>query len=270
MDLKLKDKRACVTGASSGLGVGIAKMLASEGVSVVVQGRDEKRTAQTVAEIKAAGGKAFAAIGSLSTNADAERIADIADQALGGIDILVNNAGGSLHNHDNPQWHEIIPQDYLDSININLVGAVRLARRFAPGMCERRWGRIINISSIAGRQALGALHEYGPAKAALENWGLNVSKNLAPFNVTVNTIAPGMIMTAAARAFMLTLRDQNGWPDDMAEIERRYATDAFPQPIKHIGRPENIAAAVVFLASEYSNYTTGAVLRIDGGASAAL
>jgi 3-oxoacyl-[acyl-carrier protein] reductase len=256
MDLKLKDKRALVTGASSGLGVSIAKMLASEGVSVVVQGRDEKRTTQTVTEIKAAGGNAVAAIGSLSTNAAADHIADIADRELGGIDILVNNAGGSLHNHD--------------SININLVGAVRLARRFAPGMCERRWGRIINISSIAGRQALGALHEYGPAKAALENWSLNVSKNLAPFNVTVNTVAPGLILTAASREFLLTLRDQHGWPDDMAEIERRYATDAFPQPIKRIGRPEEIGAAVVFLASEFSNYTTGALLRVDGGASGSL
>jgi NAD(P)-dependent dehydrogenase (short-subunit alcohol dehydrogenase family) len=150
------------------------------------------------------------------------------------------------------------------------MAAVRLTRRLAPAMVERGWGRMINISSTAARQSLGALHDYGPAKAAIENWGLNLSRNLAPQGVTVNTIAPGMFMTTQSREFLLTLRDQLGWADDMDEIQRRYATEVFPQSVKRLGRPEEIAAAVALLASPLSDYTTGATWRVDGGTSIAL
>ena len=270
MDFRFTGKRALVTGASSGLGAATAKMLAEEGVTVVVNGRNQQRTARTVAEITARGGKAIPAVGDLTSDAEANHVADIADQALGGIDILVNNAGGALRGDDNPDWTDISPDDYLASFNINTVAAIRLALRFAPAMAERGWGRIINISSTAGRQALGALHDYGPAKAGIENWGLNLSKNLAASGVTVNTIAPGMIFTAGSKEFLETLRDQFGWPDDMAEIERRYATEVFPQAIERLGKPEEIAAAVTFLASPLSDYTTGACWRVDGGTSIGL
>lgn len=270
MDFQLTGKRALVTGASSGLGAATAKLLAEEGVTVVVNGRNERRTAATVAEIEAAGGKALAAVGDLTSDEAASRVADIAERALGGIDILVNNAGGALRGDDNPEWTDISPDDYLASFNINMVAAARLALRFAPGMCERGWGRIINISSTAGRQALGALHDYGPAKAGIENWSLNLSKNLAPHGVTVNTIEPGMIFTAGSTEFLHALRDQFGWPDDMVEIQRRYATQIFPQSIERLGKPEEIAAAVTFLASPLSAYTTGACWRVDGGTSWAM
>jgi NAD(P)-dependent dehydrogenase (short-subunit alcohol dehydrogenase family) len=268
MDFELQGKRALVTGASSGLGAAMAKMLAGEGVTVVVNGRNPERTAQTVSEIEAKGGKAVIALGDLTRDEEANRVADIAERELGGIDILVNNAGGSLRN-DNPPWTDISIDDYRASFDFNLLCAIRLTQRLAPAMCERGWGRIINISSTAGRQALGALHDYGPAKAALENWGLNLSKNLSPHGVTVNTIEPGMCVSAQAIEFLLTLRDQNGWPDDMDEIQRRYCDEVFPQTIKRLGKPEEVALAVTLLASPHSDYTTGATWRIDGGTSIA-
>jgi NAD(P)-dependent dehydrogenase (short-subunit alcohol dehydrogenase family) len=269
MDFKLQGKRALVTGASSGLGAAIARMLASEGVAVVAHGRNEERTALTVSAIEAAGGKALPAIGDLMDDAEADHVADVAEGELGGVDILVNNAGRSGRN-DNPPWHEITNDDYIASFQVNMMAAVRLTRRLAPAMCERGWGRVINISSTAGRQSLGALHDYGPAKAGLENWGLNLSKNLSPHGVTVNTIAPGMFMTPQSVDFLHTLRDQLGWPDDMPEIQRRYATQIFPQTIPRLGEPEELALAVTFLASPLSDYTTGATWRIDGGTSIAL
>ena len=269
MDFQLQGKRALVTGASSGLGAAIAKTLASEGASVIANGRNPERTARTVGEIEAKGGKALPAVGDLTVDAEADRVADIAEQAFGGIDILVNNAGVSGRN-DNPPWHEITNEDYIASFQINMMAAVRLTRRLAPAMCERGWGRVINISSTAARQSLGALHDYGPAKAGLENWGLNLSKNLSPQGVTVNTIAPGMFMTPQSVDFLHTLRDQLGWDDDMAEIQRRYATEVFPQTIPRLGEPEEIAVAVTLLASPLSDYTTGATWRIDGGTSIAL
>ncbi len=270
MDLQLAGKRAFVTGASSGLGVAIAKTLAAEGAAVACHGRNADRTAETVRAIEATGGRAVAAVGGLTDDAEVERLAALAVEALGGIDILVHNAGGALHNDDVIAWEALPSADYLDSLNINFVAATRLARAFAPGMCARGWGRIINISSIAGRQALGVLHEYGPAKAALENWSLNISKNLAPHGVTVNCIEPGMYLTEASQSFLLRLRDEHGWPDDMEEVQRRYATDIFPQPIRRLGRPEEMGALVAFLASPLSGYTTGATWRADGGTSMAL
>jgi NAD(P)-dependent dehydrogenase (short-subunit alcohol dehydrogenase family) len=270
MDFQLTGKRAFVTGASSGLGAATARMLAGEGVAVMVNGRNETRARQTIKEIEDAGGKAFPAIGDIATDEEAFRLADLAIETLGGIDILVNNAGGALRGDDNPDWTEITPQDYFDSFNINVVAGIRLALKFVPGMTERGWGRVINISSTAARQSLGALHDYGPAKAGIENWGLNLSKNVARDGVTVNTIEPGMIFTAGSVEFLHTLRDQMGWPDDMVEIQRRYATEVFPQSIERLGKPEEIAAAVTFLASPLSAYTTGATWRVDGGTSWAM
>jgi NAD(P)-dependent dehydrogenase (short-subunit alcohol dehydrogenase family) len=269
MDFQLQGKRALVTGASSGLGAAIARTLATEGVTIIAHGRNAERTARTVSEIEAEGGKALPAIGDLMIDEQADHVAAVAQQALGGVDILVNNAGLSGRN-DNPPWYEITNEDYIASYQVNMMAAVRLSRRLAPAMCERGWGRIINISSTAARQSLGALHDYGPAKAGLENWGLNLSKNLSPHGVTVNTIAPGMFMTPQSVDFLHTLRDQQGWPDDMAEIQRRYATEVFPQTIPRLGEPEEIAVAVTLLASPLSDYTTGANWRIDGGTSIAL
>jgi 3-oxoacyl-[acyl-carrier protein] reductase len=269
MNLKLEGKRALVTGASSGLGAAIARMLAKEGVAVVAHGRNAERTAETVGAIEEAGGKAVAAVGDLSLDADANHVAAIAEKEFGGVDILVNNAGRSGRN-DNPAWHEITNEDYLASFQINMMAAVRLTRRLAPAMCERGWGRVINISSTAARQSLGALHDYGPAKAALENWSLNLSRNLSPLGVTVNVIAPGMFMTPQSVEFLETLRDQLGWADDIAEMQRRYATEAFPQSVPRLGDPNEIAFAVTLLASPNSDYTTGANWRVDGGTSIAL
>src|SRR5262249_21746882 len=147
------------------------------------------------------------------------------------------------------------------------VSGMRLAQRLAPAMIERGWGRIINISSIGGSQFSGRLHDYGSAKAAGEHVTQNLSKTLAPKGVTVNGVIPGTVMTPQAETWVLTLRKQNNWPEDMAENERTYTSQFSPQPVPRLGRPAEIAAAVVFLASPRSDYTTGAMLRVDGGSA---
>lgn len=266
MNLQLAGKRALVTGASSGIGVEIARLFAAEGVAVAVQGRDAARTGATVDAIVRDGGQAIAAIGDLTSDEGAEMVASRAVDALGCIDILVNNAGGGSHTDVRP-WDRIPVGNYAETYNLNVLAGLRLVHRLAPAMADRGWGRIVNISSSIARQGMGMMHDYSAAKIAQENIALNLSLNLAPSGVTVNTVVPGLTMTPTARDYIGKLRDEHGWAD--LETERRYIAEFAPQPVPRLGRPEEIAHAVLFLASPLSDYTTGAVLRVDGGMSRA-
>jgi 3-oxoacyl-[acyl-carrier protein] reductase len=238
-------------------------------VSVVVHGRDRERAEATAREIIRAGGKAAVTVGDLELDDDANHVAAAALEAFGGIDILINNAG-VLVRADNPDWTRVPASDWLRSFNINVVAAVRLAQKLAPPMMERGWGRIINFSSVAGYQSLGQLLEYGPAKAGVHNFTINLSHMISSRGVTVNTIAPGTIMTPGIEHFMDAMAGQPGWGATREENESIYARTLYPQPIPRLGKPSEIAAAVALLASPLSDYTTGAMLRIDGGISKAL
>jgi NAD(P)-dependent dehydrogenase (short-subunit alcohol dehydrogenase family) len=266
VDLNLDDKRALVTGASSGIGREIAKTLAREGAAVVVAGRDQERTGLTARMIVEAGGCAIPVLGDLTRDEDADAIAGLANDQLGGIDILVNNAGGGSESGDSAlKWEEFTPEKFFRAYDLNLIAAERMVNRLAPAMCERGWGRVINISSTSARTAKAFLHHYGAAKAALENYSLNLSMDLAKRGVTVNVVTPGMTLTDRGRAWLEQLRQQRGWPEDHGEIMRCYTTEILPQAVPRLGEPEEIASAVAFLASPLSDYTTGAVLRVDGG-----
>jgi NAD(P)-dependent dehydrogenase (short-subunit alcohol dehydrogenase family) len=264
MDLQLKGKRALVTGASSGLGSAIALGLAEEGVSVVVHGRDRERADAVARDVAAKGVRSAVAIGDITKDDQANAIADTALAALGGIDIIVNSAGGVVR-QGNPTWLAMSPDDWLMAFNFNVVSVVRLAQRLVPPMMDRGWGRLINISSVAGRTFGGLLHDYGAAKAAVDHITTNLSKTFAPRGVTVNAVVPGTMLTPASERWIVTLRKQKGWSEDFAENERRYTSEHRPQPVPRLGRPAEIAAAVTFLASPRSDYTTGATLLVDGG-----
>jgi len=269
MDLQLKGKRALVTGASSGIGAACARELATEGVAVVVQGRDRARAEAVAEECRALGVDAAIALGEVTTEEGCAAIAKAALAALGGIDILVNCAGGVVRD-GNPDWTEMTDADWAQSFSLNVFSAVRLAQRLTPGMIERGWGRIVNISSVGGTQLSGRLLEYGSAKAALDHLSGNLSRRLAGHGVTVNTVIPGTILTPQAERWINSLARQHDWPDDFAERERIYTQDFLGQPVPRLGRVEEIAAAVAFLASPRSGYTSGARIRIDGAGTRAL
>jgi 3-oxoacyl-[acyl-carrier protein] reductase len=264
MDLQLKGKRAFVTGASSGLGAAIALELASEGVDVAVHGRDRKRTEQTARDIESRGAKSVVTTGDLMKDEDANRACDVVLKELGGVDIMVNNAGAVLR-MDNPDWMDVRPSEWLDSYNLNVCAAVRMLQRVVPGMVERGWGRVINISSSGGSQTSGYLLDYSAAKAGVDNMTVNLSKLLGPKGITVNGIVPGTIYTPAVERWLVTLRKQLGWPDDMTHNERVYTSELLPQPIRRLGKPREVAVVAAMLASPLSGYTTGATVRIDGG-----
>ncbi|MEJ5977953.1 SDR family oxidoreductase [Novosphingobium sp. PS1R-30] len=268
MDLQLAGKRALVTGSSSGIGAAIACELAREGCAVVVHGRDRARAEAVARECEALGASAAVALGAITDDAEADRVADQALAAFGGIDILVNSAGGTVRG-DNPDWTEVTSDEWLQSFSLNVISVIRLARRLTPGMAERGWGRIINISSVGGTQLSGRLLDYGAAKAALDHLTANLSRAVAGQGITVNAIVPGTVLTPQAERWIDTLAEQNGWPPDFATRERLYTQDFSPQPVPRLGRPEEIAAAAAFLASPRSDFTTGALLRIDGGSTKA-
>ncbi len=265
MDLDLKGKRALVTGSSSGIGAGIAELLAREGVLVVVNGRNVGRAEAVAAGIRAAGGQAAVACGDLASDAEAADVAAKALQAFGGIDILVNNAGGSAEVAD-PSWFAGTPEQWLDTYQCNVLAAVRLIKALAPAMKERGWGRVINIATAAGITPTSGQPDYGPAKAAMINMSLGLSKVLKRTGVTVNTISPGMIRTPGLMDFLANFAKKRGWGDDIAKAEE-YVVNGTGQTALRVGEVADIAFAVAMLASPRSDFINGTNMHVDGGIS---
>jgi NAD(P)-dependent dehydrogenase (short-subunit alcohol dehydrogenase family) len=265
MDLGLEDKRVLVTGSSSGIGVAIADMLAAEGASVIVHGRNVERTEAVARQIAQRGGKTFAVCGDLSTDDGAAAVAQAAASAFGGIDILVNNAGGAVEGKDR-SWFKATLDDFRQSYDRNLLAAVRLIHAVVPAMKERGWGRIINISTAAAHTPTSAQAEYGTAKAAMLNMTLGLSKALKQSGVTCNAVSPGMVRTEGLTRFLASFAEKRGWGDDIARAEE-YIVNANGQTSKRVGEVEDIAYAVAFLASPRADFMNGTNLHVDGGTS---
>jgi len=258
MDLGLRGKRALVTGSSSGIGAGIARMLAAEGCAVVVHGRDAARAQQVAGSI---GDTASVAIGDLSTNIGADAVA----AAAGEVDILVNNAGGAAGTSA-MHWTEVSEEGWEGTYQLNAIAAARLIRRLLPAMQAKGWGRIINIASAAGTQPIAFGPDYGAAKAAMLNMTVSLAKALGACGVTANSVSPGMILTPAVERWLGNLRETMGWGDiPMKDCEARAACEITPIPVGRIGRVEEIAHVVCMIASPAAGYMTGANVRMDGG-----
>jgi len=265
VELGLKGKRALVTGSSSGIGIGIAELLAQEGAVVVVHGRDEARTRATVETIVAAGGRAEMVLGDLAEPAICAQVAAQIDERLGGLDILVNNAGGGKNSRNNPSWFEVPWEDWPATYEQNVGASVRLIHAFVPAMRERGWGRVINVSSSAATTVMAQIPDYGAAKAAISHLTLSLSRALARTGVTVNTISPGMIRTPVMEDWFAVLGEQYGWGETFEEVEKHAVSEMFDLSVDFVGRVSDIAGMVCLLCSEYGRYITGATMRIDGG-----
>jgi NAD(P)-dependent dehydrogenase (short-subunit alcohol dehydrogenase family) len=262
MDLRLTGKRALVTGSTSGIGEGIAKVLAREGVAVVVHGRREDETARVVTDIEREGGRAVAVSGDVGTDDGVRKIVD-GTLAAGGIDILVNNAGI----WDGRAWAEVAPADWVALYDTNVVSAVRLIQAFLPHFKKAGWGRFIQMASgVATSPTLGGREpHYAASKAALVNLTVGLAKDLAGSGVTANAISPGIVLTAPIQAHFTGFAKAQGWGDDWAAIEKRLATQIFHNPSGRMARPEEIAGLVAFVASPLADFIQGANLHMDGG-----
>ncbi|MGO8689008.1 MAG: SDR family NAD(P)-dependent oxidoreductase [Thermoguttaceae bacterium] len=246
----LTGRVALVTGGSKGLGKAMATIFARAGAGVVISARHEDELAAAAAEIGDAGGaRVECVVADMTRRDDVRRLADAAVAALGKVDILVNNAGSNL-----PQAiDQIRDEDWDRLVELNLSSCMALTRALAPGMKERRWGRIIHISSIMGLASTAERNVYSATKSALIGMARASALDLGPYNVTVNCLAPGPFATDMPMSILSA--------DQQAALAGRTALGRW-------GRPEELAGPALLLASEAGSYITGAVLVVDGGALA--
>lgn len=262
MDLQLAGRRALVTGSSSGIGQGIAKVLADEGCKVVVHGRNRERAEKVASEIGAVG----VALGSLSTDEGAASVHEQAVAAFGGpIEILVNNAGGSDTDSSTRPPLDISLEEWLGNYHGNTLSSVRMVLHAVPAMVDAKWGRVIQISSAVALQPNNLGSDYSGAKAALNNFTVSLAGSLHASGVTVNTVTPGVIMM---ESLLNWGRSQYGNPEmTVEEVTNRMAADKIFDlpPAGRLGTPEDIAVVVATLASPRSGFVTGSNYRVDGG-----
>ena len=260
MDLQLSGKRALVTGSTSGIGEAIARELAAEGVAVVVQGRDEQKAHRVAQGIGQNGGRAAIAIGDLAWDDGAKEVAERAVAAFGGIDILVNNAG-AFPVHD---WWQTPPGLWSDLFQQNVISMVRMIQALVPPMRQRGWGRVIQLSSVVG---LKPLHwpAYAATKAAILNMTVSLAKELADTGVTVNSVSPGPILTPGLDVILRGSAEDE--PAVTAEVLQKRSLESLrhTDAIGRFGRPDEVAAAAVFLASPRASYIHGSDVHVDGG-----
>lgn len=264
MQLDLAGKRALVTGSSSGIGRMIARQLSAEGAVVIVHGRDTARTEETAQALREAGGTAMSVLGDLM---DADECASVVRQVteLGGIDILVNNAGGRHEGWGRVGWFGNPPANWIATYKQNVVSTATLIDGLVPPMTERGWGRVIQIASAIALHQPANFPDYQAAKAAEINLSRSLSRGLHGTGVTANAISAGIIHTPGSDAELEGLAHKLGFAGDWRGHEREIALDAFGQTIPRIGRPEDIAAMVCFLASPRADFVTGTNIVVDGG-----
>lgn len=238
----LTGKRALITGASGGIGAAIARALHGAGATVALSGTREAPLAALAADL---GARAHVVPCNLS---DASAVADLikqASDAMGGVDILVNNAGITRDN----LAMRMSDAEWQDVIDVNLSASAKLMRTAMRGMMKARWGRVVNITSVVGATGNPGQMNYAAAKAGLVGASKALAQEVASRGITVNCVAPGFIATPMTDA----LTD-----DQKAAINGRI-------PTGRMGTPEEIAGAVLYLASSEAGYVTGAVLHVNGG-----
>src|SRR6202047_2282475 len=256
MDLQLKGKKALVTGSTAGNGFAIARGLAAEGASVIVNGRTEKRIDSAVSEIRKTHPGADVS-GVAADVSNREGCAQLV-QAVAAVDVLVNNMGIF-----EPKPFEKIPdEDWLRFFEANVMSGVRLSRHYLPSMRRRSWGRILFVSSESGVQIPVEMIHYGMTKTAQIAIARGLAESVVGTGITVNSILPGPTRTEGVETIVARM----GGGGDSAVFEAEFFKSVRPSSLlKRFAAVEEVASTIVYLCSPLASATTGAAVRADGG-----
>jgi 3-oxoacyl-[acyl-carrier protein] reductase len=257
MDLGLRDKVALVAAASRGLGRAVADELGAEGARLIVCARNEDSIRATAAAISERyDAEVIPVVADLAQSGEAARVVQTSIAHFGRIDVLVTNAGGPpagpFESHDDEAWRA--------AVRLNLESVIALVRGALPGMKERRWGRIINITSIAVKQPVDNLILSNSIRAAVTGFARTLANEVAPFGVTVNNVLPGYTRTERVEELAAYIAQQSGSTPQQAQAVWEQQI-----PMQRLGEPREFAALVTFLASQRASYITGTSITVDGG-----
>ena len=247
INFSMQGRRVAITGAGGGIGREIALSCAHNGADIVAFSLLQDEIDSLAVEVRALGRKFSGLAGSVENRADIERLARLANEELGGVDILINNAGMSILE---PAL-SVTPATWAKQFSVNVDGAFACSQAFAPGMLERGWGRIINLSSQASYVGLENHTVYAAAKGALNALTFSLAFEWGPRGVTVNAVAPTVILTELGERVW-------GDPRKGGPLKARL-------PIRRFGTPDEVAAACLYLASDVAGLCNGHVLVLDGG-----
>lgn len=257
MDLGLRGKIALVAAASRGLGRAVAEELAAEGASVVMCARGETALHEAAAAIRASSGvDVEAVVADVARLEDVERLVKTAYDRFGRVDILVTNAGGPTSG----RFESLGPEKWSDAVQLTLLSTVNLCRAVLPGMRERRWGRIINVTSITVKQPVEGLMLSNSLRAGVTGFARTLANEVARDGITVNNILPGY--TRTQRVEELAQATAAREKISIAEAMKKWEAEI---PMRRLGEPNEFAALAAFLASERASYITGTSIQVDGG-----
>jgi 3-oxoacyl-[acyl-carrier protein] reductase len=257
MELGLAGRVALVCGSTKGLGRAVAKLLAHEGARVAVNGRHEDAVARTAAELAAETGQRVSPfVADVGVRAQAEGLVERVHHELGRLDVLFCNASGPPAAPFTQQTGEA----FEHAVELNLLSTVHLCRAAVPLMRKLQWGRVVCLASVAAKQPLPGLILSSTARAGVLGFAKALADEVAAEGITVNVVCPGFIATERIEELVETRsrRERRGSQEVMRDMVAEI-------PLGRMGRTEELAAAVAFLASERASYITGAVLQVDGG-----
>ncbi len=257
MDLGLKGKVALIAGGSQGLGRAVALEMAREGAKVAICALDDPNLPEAAQIIKKETGVDIYTIpADVSREEEARAFVRKSIEHYGTVDILVNNAGGP----PSMTFLEIDDSLWYQGFRLNLMSTIVMTREAVPVMKAKRWGRIINMTSIAVKQPIDGLILSNTVRSGVIGFAKSLSNELAPFNITVNSVCPGYTLTDRVRNLSKVVAQKQGTTPEA--VIKKWESEI---PMARLGTPEEFAALVTFLASEQAGYITGAAIQIDGG-----